>query len=47
MLQKESNALFGVSESGFIQPAFSITITYDDSNNRSVNWGNSLDLTSI
>lgn len=34
------NALFDeVSESGFIQPAFSITITYDDNNNRSLNWG--------
>lgn len=33
------NALFDeVSESGFIQPAFSITITYDDNNNKSVNW---------
>lgn len=33
------NALFDeVSESGFIEPTFSITITYDDNNNRSVNW---------
>jgi hypothetical protein len=33
------NALFDeVGKSGFIEPTFSITITYDGNNNRSVNW---------